>query len=548
MAFHVGITGHRALPEADVEALQAEAARQFRAIRTEVLRLHERDRTSASPLYQPAPPALRCVCGLAEGSDMILAEAALAEGWDLVAVLPFARDEFEHDFAAGPVLDHFRALLARAAVVSELDGVRGRGGEPYAFVGQQIVEQSDLMLVVWDGLPPRGPGGTGDVVQQAIDRGLPVAILPPASPVVVQWRGGGDLATRLHAELLPPADAAGFPQAYYREAPRGRGWAGAAVRWYEHAVLAGVGAADTPASAAPMPTAESPLREYFVPADRLATEYAARYRAAGLMRYGLIIPATFGAFIADYGPDWVRAGGFVLQFVALIAVLTFSTSGRWERTRERFVAYRALAEYLRSASLLAPFGAVAKPPEVAPLQAKGADWTVWYGHAAIRSVGLTSRRIDPAAIAAAVALLRAETQGQIAFLLGRAARFTAIARRLRHIGVGLFLCGLAIEVVRAGFILGGAGDRPILWFNELSLVLPALAPVFLGLLGFGEYLRLATRYQAVAAELRAQLAALDQAEPGRAAALRIARRIAEVMLVEGADWQMLIKARGLSAY
>jgi len=43
------------------------------------------------------------------------------------------------------------------------------------------------------------------------------------------------------------------------------------------------------------------------------------------------------------------------------------------------------------------------------------------------------------------------------------------------------------------------------------------------------------------------VAALDAAGPRRAAVLRVARRVADVMLAEGADWQLLIKARTISA-
>ena len=225
LAFQVGVTGHRALPHADLPAIQAAGAQLLRAIRAEIVRLHAADQAAPTPLYRPDPPALRVVCGLAEGADSILADAALAEGWSLVAALPFPCEEFARDFTDPPALARYQALLARAAAISELDGSRQRGGEPYAHIGQQIVEQSDLMLVIWDGLPPRGPGGTGDVVQQALDRGLPVAILPPtASPTLpphVEWRNAGPLPTLLQAALLPPPDTAGFPHTYFTERPGG---------------------------------------------------------------------------------------------------------------------------------------------------------------------------------------------------------------------------------------------------------------------------------------------------------------------------------------
>ena len=161
-------------------------------------------------------------------------------------------------------------------------------------------------------------------------------------------------------------------------------------------------------------------------------------------------------------------------------------------------------------------------------------------------MGLPSLRLDPAATADAAAFIRAQAADQVAYLLGRAARYDAIAKRLQRIGVALFSCGVGAAAIRTAAMLAGGAPTP-LWFDETALILPALAPVFLGLLGFGEYGRLATRYRAVAAELRVQLASLDAAGLGRAAVLRAARRIADVMLAEGADWQLLIKARTISA-
>ena len=284
----------------------------------------------------------------------------------------------------------------------------------------------------------------------------------------------------------------------------------------------------------------------FLAADRLAGEYAARFRAAGLLRYGLVLPATLGAFIASFGAGPLRHVGYVLQFASLVAVVWFSARGGWVRAHQRFIAYRALAEYLRNARLLAPLGALARPPGAPVHQAQAADWTAWYGHLAVRGAGLLPGRLDAGAMAGIAGFVRAEAAGQVAYLLGRAVRYDAIARRLRRIGLALFSCGIGFAAVRTAFLLGST--TPPSWFDMAALILPGLAPVFLGLLGFGEYGRLATRYRAVAAELQAQLAALDRAPPGRAGVLRVARRIADVMLQEGADWQLLIKARTISAY
>jgi len=553
LAFQVGVTGHRALPDADTMALAGEASRIFRAIRAQVEALLAADQGSRTPLYLADPPHVRCICGLAEGADTMLAEAALAEGWELVAVLPFEHAEYGRDFPPGPALERFRRLLDRASVVFELEGARGRGGEPYAHVGQQIVEQSDLMLAVWDGLPPRGPGGTGEVVQHGLDRGMPVAVLAPSGPVVPTWHnaGTGDVAALLQATLLPPPDPAGFPHRYFTDASSGAAWSRAAVRWFERSVLIG-SFRPAPEPTPPPPVAQAadnnPITPYFEAADRLAGAYAARYRTSGLMRYALVLPATAGSFVAAFGPVWSQPFGYLVQFGSLGALVAFSTRGRWERSQARFVAYRLLAEYLRNARMLAPFGAFAQMPGFAAYQARASDWTAWYGRAVVRRIGLPSSRQDAAAVSEAAASIRASTMEQIEYLSDRADRFAAIASRLKSIGLGFVIAGIAFSVARASLLYLPFQGRPVVLTNELALILPALAPVFLGLLGFGEYSRLVTRYRGVAAELQRQVAVLDRAAPGRAASLRIARSIADVMLAEAADWQLIIKARALAAY
>ena len=522
----------------------------FRTLCTAARQMHEADKAATPPLYSPDPPLLRCLCGVAEGADSILAEAALAEGWSLTAVLPFPRQEFERDFVDPAALGRHRALMGRAERIVELDGSRARGGEPYADVAQQITEQSDLVLVIWDGLPPRGPGGTGEVVQLATNAGTPVAVLPSYGSATLQWSGPcQDAATLLSHFLLPPADTDAPLRPYYEATGSYGSWAAAAVRCYEQAVLLGARLPtpnDTPADMPP--PADPILQAYYGQADRLANAYAARFRLAGLLRYGLILPATAGAFLALFGPAWIRTEGYIVQAVALITMVVLTVSGGWERSQRLFVAYRALAEYLRNTAALTPLRALAKVPGKVAHQVQAVSWLEWYGRAVVRQIGPLPGFIGPEEVAAAAAVLRHEVNGQVAFLTGRAARFNAIGRRLKRIGVSLSLCGIILGAVRVVVILAGEADRPIQLVNELALVLPSLAPVFLGLLGFGEYGRLAARYDTLAAELRHQLTALDHAEPKRAAVLRIGRRITDAMLAESADWQLLIKARILAAY
>lgn len=116
---------------------------------------------------------------LADGADAVFAQAVLDAGGSLVAVLPAAeyRESLPEDYR--PVYDR---LLARAGKVVQLPFVTP---DPHAYMeaGKRMVDESDSLLAVWDGLPGRGPGGTADVVAYARSRGVPVTVLWPEGAI-----------------------------------------------------------------------------------------------------------------------------------------------------------------------------------------------------------------------------------------------------------------------------------------------------------------------------------------------------------------------------
>ncbi len=205
----VGVTGHRTLPSENAAAIARAASDILSAVRDEVAR-----QSAVAPpgLFSPCPPLLRCLSPLAAGADRIVAGQALGLGYELQTPLPFFREEYENDFAEASSKREFRALLARASAVLELDGSRADAEEAYLAAGQVVLEQSDVLLAVWDGALARGRGGTGQIVEKARKRGLPVVVVDPARPAAIRFLGqeaGGDwrkaLAACIEHLVLPPA-------------------------------------------------------------------------------------------------------------------------------------------------------------------------------------------------------------------------------------------------------------------------------------------------------------------------------------------------------
>jgi len=111
---------------------------------------------------------------LAIGADQVFADAVLARGGVIEAVIPF--EGYEQKFEDGSPREAYRRLLSRAVLVEVLSG-QGSAEESYLEAGKRVVDRSEVMLVVWDGQPAAGVGGTADVVQYSKNTSKPTIII-----------------------------------------------------------------------------------------------------------------------------------------------------------------------------------------------------------------------------------------------------------------------------------------------------------------------------------------------------------------------------------
>jgi hypothetical protein len=190
----VGIVGHRPnrLPK-DKESLDA-LGQMLRDILEDVKAEISNYAASASnkTLYSEAPAILRGVSPLAEGADRIFADQAIDLGYELVCPMPFNQEQYEKDFLPPAALEpdsveRFRSLLKRAGAVAgltpfELDGDRSAAPDAYALCGRVVLNQSDLLIVVWDGHERAGEGSTVDTALEAIRFRLPVLWIDSLEP------------------------------------------------------------------------------------------------------------------------------------------------------------------------------------------------------------------------------------------------------------------------------------------------------------------------------------------------------------------------------
>ncbi|MFC9247983.1 hypothetical protein ACFT7S_29375 [Streptomyces sp. NPDC057136] len=152
----IGVTGHRTIPQEAYE----QVLEGLRAV------------------LGALDGSVEALSSLAAGADQLFADLALARGAQLTVVIPSG--DYEACFADADELAGYRTLKERATREVVLDFPHSTD-EAYYAAGVYIAENCDRLLAVWDGLPARGLGGTGDIVTYARDRGLPVTVI---------WREG----------------------------------------------------------------------------------------------------------------------------------------------------------------------------------------------------------------------------------------------------------------------------------------------------------------------------------------------------------------------
>jgi len=112
--------------------------------------------------------------GMAAGTDLIVARAAIEAGVQVEAVLPMPAAQYGADFDSDSYRE-LRDLLAHPQVrcveltpPERLDEPGGRG-TAYQSVGRTLIRRSSILLAVWDGKSTRLAGGCFDTLFRYLD-------------------------------------------------------------------------------------------------------------------------------------------------------------------------------------------------------------------------------------------------------------------------------------------------------------------------------------------------------------------------------------------
>jgi hypothetical protein len=597
LCLRVGVTGHRVPPKLPTESEAPLRARVDRILTTIVETAHSPDNRFPWERSDTRPGKFVLVSSLAEGSDRLVAEAGLAAGYTLEAVLPLTRAEFTRDFATPESRGAFERLLGSTSSVFELDGAPDERMRAYQAAGFIMLSNVDLLIAIWDGQEAAGAGGTAQIVSRAIADGIPVIRLDPQRPdeMQISWPQPGDLppahsynqqshnfrsadeatlALVVQGILAVPYEAVTRLQQYLSEKERRWNF----CLWYPLLLLIFVvrrpsladfrlpaALADTlaqwqkffsmlPPDKAQRPALETILLPAYSAADHLGVFYSLVYRSTYIFNFFFAALAVALALCGIFVPVGVKIYLVSAELVIIFAILVSWYLGQRRRWHRRWLEYRRLAECLRHMRILAPLGAEG-PISRPSLDFDGQDWVNWYAWSLRRLIPLPNRVADHTylkAICRAVRLV--EIADQAAYHVESAHTLAMLDRRMHHVGQILFaitgaLCAFFVVL----FCLHAlpAADEP---YHDLVLglftFLTALLPTFGAALGAvhaqGDFKTRSEQSKRTASRLDAINQTLDEEALDFARLADRVQKASDIMMVDLEEWQIVFRTRPLS--
>lgn len=188
-SLRVGVTANRWRMPGEADNMRLNPAHRdtlettLRHVMTQINRAVETRYNHDAPRRSNAKPVptIRLISPLAEGGDRVAATVAISldKPWELFVITP-------EDISQLPDRDPhipLSPLWAAAKVRILLDG-KQLDDDSLLEVNRQLLQHSDLLISLWDKQPARGAAGTENVINQALDAGIPVIIID-AEPLPV---------------------------------------------------------------------------------------------------------------------------------------------------------------------------------------------------------------------------------------------------------------------------------------------------------------------------------------------------------------------------
>ena len=386
--FRIGVIGHRTLQDPSAVKMAVDSAfRKMELMMKQVIINPNQYNSTAKSTWRKAeshvicysklflasigilrketPPEQRTVLkwhlisSLAKGADQIVVKSAMEIlGASLEVVLPFRAEDYKQDFDQYEDQKTFSLLFEKSNSklnhTFELDPAPAERSEGYRKAGEMLVQSSEIILAVWDGMPAQGKGGTAEMAEYALSLKRPVIWInanDPSSPVwlisdIAKMEGKSiNISTKSF-----PGRAGELSQQFvdlveYNRDPAfsESGYAGIYNKYSDRLEKARTESGLSEASVAGL------LKEtlsHYSRADYLARHYQKIHTRSAKWLYRLSTIAVIVAIVqALFFPAYT--GLILFEILALLVALIWYRVGVIETWQRKWLNYRHLAERLR---------------------------------------------------------------------------------------------------------------------------------------------------------------------------------------------------------
>lgn len=153
------------------------------------------------------------VSSAAAGADLLFLKTCVELRIPAIVILPFPEEKFAQDFEDAEEWAMVQRLIGVALAKYIAPGGLG-APEVYQVVSRLMLEWVDAFLLVWNGEPPKGPGGTGETVEEARDLGIPSRVID-ANSLAPRWETPPDPSRKARHGYHSRADLLDFLDARF---------------------------------------------------------------------------------------------------------------------------------------------------------------------------------------------------------------------------------------------------------------------------------------------------------------------------------------------
>src|SRR5271165_1320906 len=522
LRLRVGITGHRDVT-AGHPGLTTEIANAIEYII---------ERLATDPgRVRSGEIALTAVSALAEGADRLVADEILKrKGSRLEIILPLPPEDYRRDFGSPASVDEFDEIRKKHGSITDTVQTAGSREQAYELAGHAVVDRSDVMIVVWDGEPARGRGGTADIYSYAQRWQKPILLISI-----------NDESAKLDTNHVPGTAKGNIPLSsesmmrldeYNNE------------RLSESAIGALpplLARTDTTRRLKSSTQLNEHVSHYFARADLVATRFQREWFYAIRLLYTLApLAVLVVAAQVTFWPD--RIGYAWFEFAILIIIIAVLIVARWKRWHQRWVSARYLAEQMRSLTFLGLTGIVTLEKSPAAADGQAVAESSWTERAAQEIWFTRPRYVPDADISVLIAVLYEEwIKKQRKYHSGVSRKYSARSTQFQAAAVGLFSLSALFALLHS---LGTAGtaSRPFKWWDFLAIAIPGIAAALGGYGAQRDYLRHAERSKLFAVTLDSaseRLLTAGNLQDVQQAALSVSR----AMRSEATDWYTVVHSQ-----